>query len=196
MRKILIPTLTLLMMTFGYVQSGVAEGVYGNDTTTTTTDMRAKVAAMPTPISDGEGAEVLVTLNEAEIDIGQLAKRKAMSKQVKDYAKMMVDQHKQNEQDTKRVARKQDLEFKKTDMSKSLETQANEMEKKLKKTGKDDFDRAYMDQQVMMHEKGLDTVTSLIENAQNEAYKAHLEKTRDAITAHLAHAKEVQSMLK
>lgn len=222
MRKLLLSVLTLLMMTFGYAQLSLAEGM---DTTgasdsmphqkamgkkhknkmkkettmtegMTTTDMVAHSSAMPAMFSDGEGVEVLVTLNEGEVDIGQLAKRKATNKQVKDYAKMMVDQHKQNEKDTKRIARKQDLDFKKTDMSKSLEAQTEDMEKTLKKTAKEDFDRAYMDQQVVMHEKALDTVVSLIESAQNTAYKAHLEKTRDAITVHLAHAKEVQGMIK
>ena len=228
MNKLLLSTLTLLMLTFGYVKPVSAEGADTTGTATnpatgapdsmphnkavgkkqkmnkestttesmTTTDMVAHSDAMPASLSDGESAEVLVTLNEGEIDIGQLAKRKATNKQVKDYAKMMVDQHKQNEKDTKRVARKQDLDFKKTDMSKSLEAQAEDSEKTLKKTAKDDFDRAYMDQQVTMHEKALDTVESLIQSAQNAAYKAHLEKTRDAITVHLAHAKEVQGMVK
>jgi len=150
---------------------------------------------MPATLSDGESAAVMVTLNEGEIDLGQLAKRKASNRQVKDYAKMMVDQHKQNEKDTKRVARKQDLNFKKTDMSKSFEAQAEDMEKTLKKTAKEDFDRAYMDQQVGMHEKALETVNTLISGAQNAVYKAHLEKTRDAITMHLAHAKEIKSMI-
>lgn len=151
--------------------------------------------AMPAALSDGEGAEVMVTLNEGEIDLGQLAKRKATNKQVQDYAKMMVDQHKQNEKDTKRLVRKQDLDFKKTDMSKSFEAQAEDMEKTLKKTAKEDFDRAYMDQQVGLHEKALNTVNTLISSAQNAAYKAHLEKTRDAITVHLAHAREIKSMI-
>lgn len=189
MKKLILSTLTLVLVTFGYVKTISADDM--------PTDMRAKVSSsIPAALSDGESAEVMVTLNEGEIDIGQLAKRKATNKQVKDYAKMMVDQHKQNEKDTKRVARKQDLNFKKTDMSKSLEAQAEDAEKTLKKTAKEDFDRAYMNQQVSMHEKALDTVVSLIETAENEAYKAHLEKTRDAITVHLAHAKEVQGMIK
>lgn len=182
MTKFLLPLLTLFALSFVNVLYAIAQ-----DTNT--------IAAMPT-LSDGESAEVMLTLNEGEIDLGQLAKRKANNMQVKDYAKMMVDQHKDSEKATKKLARKQDLDLKKTDMSKSFEAQAEDMEKTLKKTAKEDFDRAYMDQQVMMHEKALNTVNTLINSAQNAAYKAHLEKTRDAITVHLAHAKEVNSMLK
>lgn len=200
MRKIILAVAIMALCTFGYVHSGVAEGNKSKTaetaTTTTTTDMMAKATPMAAMLSDGESAEVMVTINEGEIDLGQLAKRKAVNKQVKDYAKMMVDQHKNNEKEIKRVARKQDLDFKKTDMSKSLEAKSEDMERTLKKTAKADFDRAYMDQQIDMHEEALDTVTSLIDNAQNKAYKAHLEKTRDAITVHLAHAKEVQGMIK
>lgn len=193
MRKLLLTVATLLLCTFGYVDTSAAEG---SKSTTTTTDMMAKATPMAAMLSDGESAEVMVTLNEGEIDLAQLAKRKAVNKQVKDYAKMMVDQHKDNEKETKRIARKQDLDFKKTDMSKSFEARAEDMEKTLKKTSKDDFDRAYMEQQVSLHESALDTVNSFIDSAQNAAYKAHLEKTRDAITVRLAHAKEVQGMIK
>lgn len=190
MNNLFLSTLVVTMVTFGHVQITSAGE-------STTSDMMAKTSStMPVSLSDGEGAEVMVTINEGEIDIGQLAKRKATNKQVKDYAKMMVDQHKQNEKDTKRVARKQDLKFKETDMSESLKAQAEDMEKTLKKTAKEDFDRAYMDIQITRHEKALDTVNTLIETAQNVAYKAHLERTRDAITVHLAHAKEIQTMLK
>jgi len=192
MKKILLSTLTLVYFTFVHIPVANAGDTATEATTTTTT---TSTAAVPM-YSDGESAEVMVSINEGEIDLGQLAKRKAMNKQVRDYAKMIVDQHKQNEKDTKSLVRKQDLDFKKTDMSKSFEAQAEDMEKTLKKTSKDDFDRAYMNSQVDMHQKALDTVNSLISGAQNAAYKAHLEKTRDAITVHLAHAKEVQSMVK
>ncbi|AZZ36930.1 hypothetical protein CIK05_09045 [Bdellovibrio sp. qaytius] len=187
MTKIILSLLTLIYFSIAYIPQANADDM--------ATAAEAPSTAMPT-LSDGESAKVMVTLNEGEIDLGQLAKRKASNKQVKDFAKMMVDQHKQNEKDTKSVASKQDLNFKKTDMSKSLEAQAEDMEKTLKKTAKEDFDRTYMDTQVDMHQKALDTVNTLISSAQNAAYKAHLEKTRDAITVHLAHAKEVQSLVK
>jgi putative membrane protein len=188
MRKLLISMITLVLFTLSNIPYATAEDMPVDKSTQT-------AGSMPTTLSDSESAEVMVTLNESEVDLGQLAKRKASNKQVKDYAKMMVDQHKKNEKDTKKLARKQDLDFKKTDMSKSLEAEAQDMEKTLKRTAKEDFDRAYMDQQVGMHEKALDTVNTLISGAQNAAYKAHLEKTRDAITVHLAHAKEIKSMI-
>lgn len=191
MAKSLLSALTLVYFMMAHIPHAEAADTTTETMTTTTTT----TPAMPA-YSDGESAEVLVTLNEGEIDVNQLAKRKATNKQVKDYAKMMVDQHKQNEKDTKKLARKQNIDFKDTDMSKSLEDQAEDMEKTLKKTSKEDFDRTYMNSQVQMHEKALETVNALITGAQNPAYKTHLEKTREAITVHLAHAKEIQSLVK
>lgn len=181
-----VSSMALVAMILGFTAPSFAED---KGMPSSTMDSMAK-------LSDGEGAEVLVKINESEIDASQLAKRKATHKQVKDYAKMMVDHHKDNEKETKQMARKHDLDFKKTDMSKSFEAQADDIEKTLKKTSKEDFDRAYIDSQITMHEKALKTVSSLIDSAQNAAYKAHLEKTRDAISTHLAHAKEVQGMIK
>jgi putative membrane protein len=197
--KTLIYTLLGCLIAFAITAQDIqAAGTDATATTATTmeaTTTATSTEAAPAALSDGEGAEVLVTLNEGEIELGQMAKGKARNKQVKDYAKMMVDQHKDNEKETKKIVRKQDLKFKKTDMSKSLKAEAMDSEKTLEKTSIDDFDQAYMNQQITMHEKALDTVNSLISAAKNPAYKAHLEKTRNSITTHLAHAKEIKSKL-
>lgn len=197
MRKTLLAKTLLSLVSLMFIataQTSFARPT--EDATTTSTNMPVAMPNAMSALSDGESAEVLVTLNEVEIDMGQLAKRKANNKQLKDFARMLVEQHKQNEKDTKNVARKQDLDFKKTDLSKSLEAQAKDMEKTLKKTSKEDFDRIFMSTQVERHQKSLDTVNSLIASAQNAAFKAHLEKTRDALSVHFAHAKEVQAMIK
>ena len=67
----------------------------------------------------------------------------------------------------------------------------------MKKADKNALAKAYVDQQVMMHEKALDTLDKvLIPQAQNAALKAHLAKTRDAVAGHLTHAKDLQTRIK
>lgn len=67
----------------------------------------------------------------------------------------------------------------------------------MKKSDKASVDKAYVDQQVMLHQKALNTFdTILIPQAENPALKAHMQKTREAVAGHLAHAKTLQTKIK
>ena len=205
MKKILI---TLLFI-------GLAQGVKAQDNSNSstnynpypshksdTTESSDRTAAsdnntttLPANVTDGESAKIMVTLNEGEIDAARMAEKRATNKGVKDFAKMMENQHKTNEKETKRIAKTEKIDLKESDTSKALKGETTDAGKTLKSASKEDFDKTYMDQRVAMHQKALDTVNSLIQSAQDETYKQHLEKTRDAISAHLAHAKQVQTII-
>jgi len=147
-------------------------------------------------LKDTQIAKVALTINEGEIDAAEYAKGKAKNEEVKSFAKMMIDEHERNLKDTKNLAKQEKFTPEKSDLSKSLETDAKASNKDLKKTDKAKLDKAYVDQQVMMHQKALDTFdTVLIPQAENVALKAHLQKTREVVAGHLAHAKTLQTKL-
>ena len=61
---------------------------------------------------------------------------------------------------------------------------------------RDEFDRAYVDNEVAYHQQVLDAIDKvLIPNAQNGELKGLLTKTRPVIAEHLAHAKQIQGSL-
>lgn len=148
------------------------------------------------PASDAEIASALVTINEGEIDAGKIADGRAQSKDVKDYAKAMIDQHRENVTATKRVAKENGIKMKEGDLSRNLKDEAKKSNKELRDNEKITFDKAYMRQQITMHEKALKTLNeTLIPNAKDAEFKVHLERTRDDVAKHLDHAKNIDSRI-
>lgn len=146
--------------------------------------------------SDAEIAEVMENANEASINAGKLAERKASNDEVKSFAKMMVDTHKQNEKDSKKVSKSTKIKPKASDMSKDLKKDANEKISSLRSLKGTEFDKAYISSQIDMHQKLLtDLDTNLIPNAQNPEFKSFLEKTKTHVQDHLTQAKRIQESL-
>lgn len=148
-------------------------------------------------VSDAHGAEILKEIHEAEIDAGQIASRRAQNKEVKDFARKMVDAHKTGEKDTKKVAKDNKIDMDGSDKSEALEEEMEAAIKDLKdKKNGIEFDRAYVALQITMHEKAIEKLdNTLIPSASNAQYKAHLQKTRASVSEHLSHARQLQSRL-
>lgn len=67
---------------------------------------------------------------------------------------------------------------------------------KLKGLSGKQFDRAYVDHEVVYHQNVIEALDkTIIPNAKNEELKALLVKVRPAFDAHLEHAKHLQATL-
>ena len=154
----------------------------------------ARAEGAPT---DPEIAAIVVTANQVDIDAGRMAKNKSRSKDVRDFAQLMITDHTGvNKSATDLVTRLK------------VKPQANATSESLKKGGDDNlanlkklqgaaFDKAYVDHEVDYHQAVIDAMDkTLIPNAKNEELKALLVKVRPAFVAHLEHAKHVQASLK
>lgn len=147
-------------------------------------------------LSDGELAKVLMVINEGEVDASNLAKDKAANAEVKAYAKMMIDEHKKNDKETKKILKTLKADAKDNDIANTLKENAKNANGELKKVDKAGFDKAYIKHQITMHEQALEKLnTMLIPGAKDAAFKAHLEKTRGAVQSHLEHARTLDSKL-
>jgi putative membrane protein len=145
-------------------------------------------------LSDPEIAKVLITINKGEIEAAKMAKKKAKNSEVKDFAKMMIKQHNENEAETKSIAKRNKMDLLESNMSKSLKEEAMAANKDLKKS--DNFDKAYIDEQVNMHQKALTALNdTLIPQATNPDLKKHLLATQTAVNTHLEHAKKLQTTI-
>jgi len=83
-----------------------------------------------------------------------------------------------------------------SDTSKSLKQGAADNIANLKKTKGAQFDKAYVDHEVVYHQAVLDAIDKLlIPSAQNAELKGLITKVRPAIAAHLEHAKHLQASL-
>jgi putative membrane protein len=147
-------------------------------------------------MTDAKIVKLVRTANDGEIDLAKMAKSKADNKDVKDFAKMMIDEHKKNDKDAKDVAKKANVKPEDSTAAKDLKNMAEGKEKELKKFKGKEFDKAYIDQQISMHQQLLDDLNNkLIPAAQSPDVKTYLEATKAHVEKHLSRAQEIQTSL-
>lgn len=143
--------------------------------------------------SDGEILAIAQAANTAEIDAGKLAKSHAQNPQVKQFAQQMIKDHSAMNAE---LAKNLDLKLMDNDESQGIRQDALDSLEKLKSMRGADFDKAYIDKQVMMHEEVVAMMQDkLIPNAQNPQLKAALDKAAPKVQSHLKMARQIQSSM-
>jgi putative membrane protein len=162
----------------------------------------ATAAAAPAPapadpgLNDAQIAHIVVTADAIDSTAGALAAQKGSSKDVKDFGKMMVTDHGAVNKQAVALATKLNVTPEDNDVSRSLKTGGDANLTKLQGLTGNDFDKAYIDNEVAYHQAVADALTQkLIPGAQNAELKALLEKSLPAFGAHLERAKQIQASL-
>lgn len=159
-------------------------------------------AQAPAPASSGtpndaQIAEIVVVANNTDINNAKLAKSISKNKEVKDFAQEMITDHTNANKKTAALAHKLKIKPEESADSKELKTEGKETLLKLKRLNGAEFDQAYIENEVALHQKVLDALdNTLIPNAKNADLKNLLTTTRSVIANHLEHAKKVQASLK
>ena len=156
----------------------------------------SKVQAQ-TVLSEAEVAHILKTVNDTEIDIAKLAKRKANNTHVKGFADLMEAAHMVNNEDHKAVMKDAQIKPENNSISKTMRKNSKNKIKQLKQNKETKvFDRIYVESQVMMHKQLLDDLDQkYIPNQQDARFKAYLEKTREHVLSHYNQALELQAKI-
>jgi putative membrane protein len=158
-------------------------------------DTAAKPAAAAAP-NDAQIAHIVVTVNSIDSAAGVMAKQKGSAKSVKDFAQTMINDHSAVNKQAVALATKLKVTPEDNDVSRSLKSAGDASTSNLQGKSGGDFDKAYIDNEVTYHQNALDAIDkTLIPNAQNAELKSLLEKTRPAVAAHLARAKDIQTTL-
>ena len=160
----------------------------------------AAVVAAPAPaapaINDAQIAHIAVTANAIDSAAGEVAKKKATAKSVKDFAQTMVSDHMGVNTQAVALATKLGVTPEDNDVSRQLKSGADESAATLSALTGAAFDKAYIDREVAYHQAVADALDkTLIPNAQNAELRALLEKARPAFAAHLERAKDIQASL-
>jgi putative membrane protein len=148
------------------------------------------------PLSDAQVAAVADASHSAEIDAGKLAQAKAKDARVKKFAAMMVSHHSDAKKKQEKLLSKEKLAPAESPMSAKVKSDAENELASLKSATGADFDKAYVDLQIKMHEDTLNAIdTKLLPNVKDAGLKAQLEEFRPKVEEHLKQAKELQSSL-
>jgi putative membrane protein len=147
--------------------------------------------------NDAQIAGIVVAANTVDINAGKMAESKSQNKDVKAFAKQMVTDHTGVNKQATALVKKLNVTPEESDTSKSLKEDGAATMSKLKGMKGNDFDTAYIANEVTYHQTVIDALDkTLIPNAKNAELKDMLVKVRPAFVAHRDHAKQIQSSMK
>ncbi|MBU2013404.1 MAG: DUF4142 domain-containing protein [Gammaproteobacteria bacterium] len=124
----------------------------------------------------------------AEIETAKMALDKGTSEDVKQFAKMMIDDHTKANQELAQLAQAKDLEM--SDEA-TLMDKAKAMILKLRDG--ENFDEAYANNQVVAHEQTIEMYQDYVEGGENADLKQFAQKALPKLEEHLKQAKDLQA---
>jgi putative membrane protein len=146
--------------------------------------------------TDPQIAAIVVTANQVDIDAGKLAKSRSHTKDVQDFAQLMITDHGGVNKAATALVQRLHVTPEPNATSESLQKGGNDNLATLRNLQGGSFDKAYIDHEVAYHEAVLQALDkTLIPSAQNAELKALMVKVRPVFVAHLDHAKHLQAEL-
>lgn len=145
-------------------------------------------------LSDAEVLGVAIAANDGEVQMAELALKKANAIDVKQFAGMMKAMHQKALQGDKKLETKTKIQAAESDVSAYLKSDADKVLAELRDKSGKDFDRAYIDAQVKAHKDVLTAIDNrLVPSAENGEVKAMLGEMRRTVADHLTKAEGIQS---
>ena len=122
----------------------------------------------------------------AEVELGQLATRKASSEEVKKFGQRMVDDHSKANEQLKQVAAEKNI-----DVPQQLDAKDKATKARLEKLSGERFDKAYMKDMVRDHQKDVAEFQRASKIAKDPAIKNFAQQTLPTLQDHLKEAQKI-----
>jgi putative membrane protein len=143
-------------------------------------------------LNDQQIAQVVANVHSAEIEQARVAQKKTNNEQVRQLATMMIQDHTRAQQQEAAL----NLGKEESPLSERLSTQSQAMLQALRSKQGEEFDRAYIQSQIVGHQQALDAIQNeLRPNAQNPELQAYLQQLQPKIAQHIEHARQAQQSL-
>lgn len=147
--------------------------------------------------TDAQIAHVAVTANAIDVEMGEIARRRASDQRVREFAGRMITDHTAVNEQAAALAGRLGVTPEDNAISRSLRAGAKAAADTLEAAPAAEFDRDYMKHEVEYHRAVLEALDeTLIPGTENGELRTLLEQARGAIAAHLAHAEELHANLR
>lgn len=123
-----------------------------------------------------------------EVELGHMAQQKASSQRVKNFGKMMVDDHTAANNNLKNIASQKNIDIPMT----PTDDQRKDIDKLSKKTGSG-FDKAYVDMMVNDHRNDIDAFKKAEGNVSDNDIKNFITATLPVLQKHLDSIQAIKS---
>ena len=134
-------------------------------------------------------------VNQMEIDMGKLAQKKGSTAGVRDFGKMLVKDHEQNDKDLRALAKKEGATIPKeviADADKQEMKDNDAMVKKMRAMKGAEFDREFLDMMVQGHEKELVRADAAMASIQDPDLQSFVKDMRPVLQRHVDQARDLQ----
>jgi putative membrane protein len=126
----------------------------------------------------------------AEVELGKLAAQKGQSDAVKDFARLMIEDHVKANERLSALAEQAGLT-----PPKEIDQEHRAVRDRLEKLSGAEFDRAYIQSQLQDHQKTAQLLEWEIGSAQDPALKSFAAETLPVVLRHLRRAQEIAAEL-
>ncbi len=150
---------------------------------------------MPGTMSDANVLAVMNTIDKSEMEAAQLAKQKAQSSEVRDYASHLIADHSATMDKNRQLANQTSLRPDPPALAATMNSTHQETMERLRSLSGSEFDRAYIAYQVAMHEQAVSLVEKTSSSADNPQLKQRLSLVVHDLRDHLAKAKSIQGQI-
>jgi putative membrane protein len=150
--------------------------------------------------SDTKVLRIAMTANTLDSLGGTLALQSATSPAVKEFAQTMIRDHgsanKQARALQTRARIADSMHVNSDDAAQKMVRDAEDHQSELRKLAGIEFDKAYIDREIDVHQDVLDAIEDdLVKHAQNPELRNYLEQTRGVVASHLERAKTLKDQL-
>jgi putative membrane protein len=128
--------------------------------------------------------------NQAEVELGQMARKKAATQPVRDFAQHMTDDHSKSGDLLRKLGRNVNA-----NVPKQLDPEHLSVRARLDKASGKDFDVAYIGSMIQDHQRTVNLLQWELTSGQNEALKKYAADTLPDVMEHLEMAKQQYAML-
>ncbi len=140
-------------------------------------------------LTDAEIASIAVTANQIDVDYAAIAQDKSEDEAVLQFAKTMNDDHKSVIESAKSLCERLGVTPEDNAITQSLLDGAKKTKADLNAKSGDDFNKAYIQNEVAYHKAVINTVEErLIPDAENKELKDLLMSVLPVLKSHLEHA--------
>ncbi|GJH30464.1 DUF4142 domain-containing protein [Caballeronia novacaledonica] len=148
--------------------------------------------AQERPLSDEQMLGVIFVANQAEIATANLALRKTRSYSLQVFAKRIVSEHAQVNQEIATLMQRYGTQPQRSATSEALTKQSSDDIADLDQTSIYDFDEAYLDREVAYLQKLVNAVDGYIRTARSAEVRTLLIRSRPSFIFHLDQAQRLQ----
>jgi putative membrane protein len=152
--------------------------------------------APPAQLDDSQILEVIRVADASELEQASLAKQKSTDRRVQQFAAMMTKDHADADNKGRAVASKDGLKLTTSALSSSLQVDGRAATSSLTGRTGTDFDKQYVESQIVEHQSALDLIDqTLLPAAKGADVIDYLRAVRGKVATHLHHAQDLKKTL-